>query len=409
MESETNAGRVRILFVDDEIKVLDGLRRMLFPMRKEWEMVFVPGAREALEALVLEPFEVIVTDMRMPGIDGAELLDEVVKLYPEMVRLVLSGQWDPGMSIRSAKTAHQYLTKPCSTQFLKATLDRIFALRRKLTGRSLKRLVSGMTTLPSLPSAYAKLLATLESPYKLAEQIGDVIASDIAMTAKVLQLANSAFFGIARRVSHPAEATRYLGVDTMKALVLTIGVFSPFRGSEPPSLPLAALQHHSLETARIAQSIAKFENAGKEIIEDSFLAGLVHDAGKLVLISKDPEMYEGVASLAQVEGLDLYEVEREAFGASHAEVGSYLLWLWGLPESVVQDVAFHHRPSEHLPQGPCAALFVHVADALTHEMAVGSRAAEALDESILCEAGYNDRLASWRSLAHNSLAARRTS
>ncbi len=294
MGSDQNDGRRRrILFVDDESKVLDGLRRTLFPMRKEWDMVFVQGGKDAIAALVLEPFDVIVTDMRMPGMDGAELLDEVVKTHPQTVRLVLSGQWEPDMSIRSAKTAHQYLNKPCSAQTLKATLDRIFALRGLLAGRSLKRLVSGMTTLPSLPTIYRKLVTTLESPEASAEQVGEVISTDIAMTAKVLQLANSAFFGISRRVSHPAEATRYLGVDTIKALVLTIGVFEQFHGAEPASLPLAKLQHHSLDTARIAHAIAKFEEAAKEMIKDPIQAGLMHDICKLILIHKDPQMKDG--------------------------------------------------------------------------------------------------------------------
>jgi putative nucleotidyltransferase with HDIG domain len=397
-------GRRRILFVDDEPKVLDGLRRMLSPMRKEWDMVFAPGAREALEMLVIEPFDVIVTDMRMPGMDGADLLDEVVKLYPEIVRLVLSGQWDQEMSIRSAKTAHQYLTKPCSAEMLKATLDRMFALRRLLTGRSLKRLVSGMTTLPSLPLIYSKLIETLESPDASISRIGDIIASDTAMTAKVLQLANSAFFGVSRQMSHPADATRYLGVDTIKALVLTIGVFSQFTGPMAEGMALAKFQRHSLDTARITRTLADSENFKKDMKDHAFLAALLHDIGKLILIQKDAEMFQSAMALASQEKLDFDSVEREVFGATHAEVGSYLLWLWGLPEPVTEAVAFHHHPQAHHSQPVGAVALVHVADALAHEFDQGPDDPKpALDESFFAAAGLSGRPAEWRELAREAV------
>jgi len=217
--------------------VLDGLRRMLHPMRKEWEMVFVGSARQAMEALALEPFEVIVTDMRMPGTDGAELLEQVVRVYPEIVRIVLSGQWDAEMSIRSAKNAHQYLLKPCGADTLKATLSRIFEMRRVLTGRSLKRLVSGLTMLPSLPGAHRKLIDSLASPESTHEEIAGIVTADIALTAKVMQLANSAFFGVPREVTSPAEAIRGLGIECGQGFHLGRGTPSPTSAPSDPGHP----------------------------------------------------------------------------------------------------------------------------------------------------------------------------
>ena len=398
-EDLSEPGRRRILFVDDESKVLDGLRRMLHPMRKEWDMVFVADAREALGALALDPFEVIVTDMRMPGMDGAELLDEVVKVYPEIVRLVLSGQWDQEMSIRSAKTAHQYLTKPCSAEMLKMTLDRIFALRRLLAGRRLKRLVSGMTTLPSLPGVYRRLIETLQSPVMSAAQIGEVIATDMAMTAKVLQLANSAYFGVSRRVSDPADATRFLGVDTIKALALTIGVFSQFKGPAQVNLTLDKVQRHCLDTARISRIIAKAEKVEKSMTDDALLAALVHDVGKLILITNDPAGYEDAMMLARREKLAIDPVEKEVFGAGHGEVGSYLLWLWGLPDAVTEAVAFHHHPADCPVRGMSAVALVHAADVLAYEIRPCADPEPPLDEEFLAAAGLAGRLAVWRELA----------
>jgi putative nucleotidyltransferase with HDIG domain len=401
-------GRRRILFVDDEVKVLDGLKRMLYPMRKEWDMAFAESAQEALEALALDPFEVIVTDMRMPGTDGTELLGQIMQLYPEIVRIVLSGQWEPEMSIRSAKTAHQYLTKPCSAEALKATLDRMFALRRMLAGRSLRRLVSGMTTLPSLPVAHQKLMAALATPHASIAQVEKIMGGDMAMTAKVLQLANSAFFGVSRQVINPADATRYLGVETIRALAVTIGVFAPFQGPEQAGRLLARVQRHCLETGRIVQIIAKIEQLEKKTTDTAFLAALLHDIGKLILISKDPEMYESAAALASTERLDMDPVEREMFGASHAEVGRYLLWLWGLPEPIVDTVAFHHCPAAYSTQGLSPVAVVHAADVLAHNLEPCSDPAPRLDESFLAAAGLSERMTEWREQAYQEVGAEET-
>jgi HD-like signal output (HDOD) protein len=187
-------------------------------------------------------------------------------------------------------------------------------------------------------------------------------------------------------------------VDTIKALVLTIGIFSQFSGPKPASLLLEKLQTHSLHAARIVQIIAKAERVDKKMADDAFLAGIMHDVGKLVLINKDPEMYEGALTLARTEKLDIDPVEREVFGASHAEVGCYLLWLWGLPQAVTEAVAFHHRPAECPATGMSAVALVHIADALAHEFEPGSDFVPQPDESFLAATGLSGRLAGWREL-----------
>lgn len=121
-----------ILFVDDEPKLLDGLRRLLFPYSGLWEMEFASSGTEALRILAASTFDVVIADMRMPGMNGAELLNQVAKLYPQMVRMILSGTWQQDLRIQAAMIAHQYLSKPCDPEVLKATLDRAFALRAVL-------------------------------------------------------------------------------------------------------------------------------------------------------------------------------------------------------------------------------------------------------------------------------------
>ncbi|MBV9849174.1 MAG: response regulator [Armatimonadetes bacterium] len=119
---------IRVLFVDDESHILSGLQRMLRPLRHEWAMTFAEGGPAALDALAGAEFDVIVTDMRMPGMSGAQLLAEVRRRHPRVARIVLSGQSDREHLQQLAQTPHEYLSKPCDTELLKETVRRLCGL-----------------------------------------------------------------------------------------------------------------------------------------------------------------------------------------------------------------------------------------------------------------------------------------
>jgi DNA-binding NtrC family response regulator len=196
----------RVLFVDDDQNVLDGLKRTLHAMRGEWQMAFSTSGPEALRKLDESAFDVIVTDMRMPGMSGAELLAEVVQRHPNVVRIVLSGTVEHDLVLRSATTAHQYLVKPCDAATLRSTLNAALRIRAMLASPKLRTIVSRMTSLPSLPSMYSKLVESLNNSEISSRELGEIIAQDVGMTAKILQLANSAFFGLYRYIASPSEA-----------------------------------------------------------------------------------------------------------------------------------------------------------------------------------------------------------
>jgi len=330
----------KILFVDDEPMVLNGLQRMLRPLRTQWEMTFVESGKKALEVLAATPFDVVVSDMRMPGMDGAQLLTEVKRLYPQIVRLILSGHSDKEMILRSVGPTHQYLAKPCDTETLKNTVARACALRDLLSDEPLKRLVSRMESLPSLPHLYAEIMNELQSPDSSIQKVGEIIAQDVGMTAKILQLVNSAFFGLRRHVSNPSQAASLLGLETVKALVLSSQVFSQFEEKTLTGLRLEALWSHSLAVGALARRICIQQSAPLKVTDDAFLAGLLHDAGKLVLAANVPEHYIQALTLASQRGLHPCDVERGVMGASHAEIGAYLLGLWGLPDPIVEALAY---------------------------------------------------------------------
>lgn len=352
---------INILFVDDEPNILDGLQRMLRSMRREWQMYFANNGFEALEMLKEKEIDVIVTDMKMPGMDGAKLLYEVRNLYPHTVRIILSGYSEKEMIMKSISTAHQYLAKPCDSEILKITVSRACALRDLLLDENLRRLVSKMRTVPSLPTLYGDLMAELNNEEPSMRNIADIVKKDIGMTVKVLQIVNSAFFGLRRNITNAHEALDFLGLETISSLTLGIGVFSQFENQKINSNLLTQLWEHSIKVGRLAQAIAKSENS--KTAHDAFTAGILHDIGEVVLAVNLPEQFQQAQLLVVNDGIPRSKAEKLVFDAAHPEVGAYLLGLWGLPNQVVEAIAFHHTPSGIEPYMFSPLTAVHVANA----------------------------------------------
>jgi len=374
---EEQREKPKILFVDDEPNVLEGFRRMLHSMRGVCEMAFAPSGKEDLDLMARNPFDVVITDMRMPGIDGAMLLEKIETLYPDCVRIIISGHSDPAFILKAVRTAHQYLAKPCNSEEIVRTVSASLALRGLLSQPLLRALVSKMGSLPSLPSLYREILEELQGPDPSPQKLGEVIAKDVGMTAKILQMVNSAFFGLFRKVTTATEAVRYLGIDTIKALVLSVHLFQEMRCRGFDEAWRTALWNHSLTTAHLSKKIATLETGDLGISNSAFTAGLLHDSGRLILATCLPEEYGRLLQGPAQSLSPLWLRERDALGASHQEVGAYLLGIWGLPDDIVGAVAVHHIPSTSIVQGgfsPLAA--VHIAEALLSEEEEGGNDSE---------------------------------
>lgn len=387
----------RILFVDDEANVLMGLRRLLHSYRHEWDMEFVNSGQEALETLASAPFDVIVTDMRMPGMDGAELLERVSKTYPHIIRIILSGHSQSEPIFRSIGPTHQFLSKPCEPEELKSIITRTSAIQDLLQNSTLKELVAQMRSLPSLPSLYLQIVEEMHSEEPSIRKAGDIISNDMAMSAKILQLVNSAFFGLRRRCTSPVDAAIYLGFETIKTLVLSIHIFSQFKGVGVPGFSMETLWDHSMTVGSFAKLIATSARAGKKVIEDSFTAGMLHDIGKLIFVSNLPEQYKDALEIARSKKIPLWQAETEMFTASHAEVGAYLMGLWGLPDFIIEAVAFHHHP-EKCPHDKFAPLTtVYLGNAFAHQRPGSDKSADemALDADYLTKLNVLDKVEGW--------------
>lgn len=352
---------INILFVDDEPNILDALQRMLRSMRREWQMFFARNGFDALEMLKEKKIDVIVSDMKMPGMDGAKLLHEVRTLYPNTVRIILSGYSEKEMIMKSITTAHQYLAKPCDSDILKLTVSRACALRDLLLDEKLRSLVSQMRTVPSLPTLYSDLVAELNNDEPSMRHIAEIVKKDIGMTVKVLQIVNSAFFGLRRNITNANEALDFLGLETIISLTLGIGVFSQFENQTVNTDLLTHLWEHSIKVGKMAQAIAESENT--KSANDAFTAGILHDIGEVVLAFNLPEKFREAQELITNENMTRQQAEKIVFEATHSEVGAYLLGLWGLPNQVVEAIAFHHSPSAIEPNMFSPLTAVHVANA----------------------------------------------
>jgi putative nucleotidyltransferase with HDIG domain len=398
-EPTTEAERKRVLFVDDDEYLLEGLRDALRPQRRRWTMTFVPGAAEAISVLEGQPQNVVVSDLRMPGVDGASLLARVRELDPNAVRIVLSGHADLELLARAAGVAHRLVAKPCDVDELVEMIDRSCALQELIARVESRRRAGGSSALPSVPRAYARLTALLSTGDATAADAAKIVEEDMALAAKVLQLANSAYFGRRQPVSRLRDAVAYLGLDALRALALSAAVFEAFKVDPPiPGFDLEGLQLHCTRVARLAHAIA----AEQGITHDVFAAGLLHDVGLLVLAAEDRDALGVILERATREGRPLYEVERELHLCSHAEIGAHVLALWGVPHTVTDAVANHHQPPRPGTELDGVEV-VYLANALIDELesAPGAKRASApqLDRDYAASPEIASHLSRWRELA----------
>jgi HD-like signal output (HDOD) protein len=370
----------RILFVDDEAALLDGLRARLRCLRSSWEMVFVESGSRAITEIEHRPFDVVISDVRMPGMDGTQLLNTVAERWPQTWRIVLSGCAEEEKIAGLLAVAHQHLSKPCDAAQLETAIVRCFPLHELLQEPRLRALVGRVRRLPTIPRVYSQLRAAMSCEDTSVAQIADIVGTDPIIAAKVLQIANSSFFRPARRIARLDQAINYLGLATVRNLVMSVEIFADWHGATIPGLDADTLQAKALQLAASARSLA----SGHAFADEAMLAGLLHNIGYRVLTKECPEELLGAASLASQRGLPLHVAEREVIGASYAEIGAYLLGIWGLPHAVVEAVAFQHGPRRlhHAQFNVVGAVAIAYAT-LNAEPTAASGAGESMNDQLL--------------------------
>ncbi|GAX60222.1 signal transduction protein [Candidatus Scalindua japonica] len=336
----------RILFVDNNSNTSREFKETLSSVCREWMVESVVNGNAAMNIMSDTQFDAVISDILIPGMDGVKLLDFVNDRYPDTVRIIHSTFTEPEIVLKSKNTVHQFLMKPCSVETMKNTIERTCILRDLLGNEILKKTIARIRTLPSLPVLYNLIVEEMHAPEPSLKKVGDLISQDISMSAKILQLVNSALFGLPQKITSPQQAVVYVGIETLKSLVLSFHVFSSLEDdADSCGFSLLKMWKHSLKTSRLAKDIARAEKSDRKAAEEAMIAGMLHDIGKLVLL-KLPVRYNEVMSLVETTGCSHSEAEYTVMKTSHAELGAYLLGLWGLSGSIVETVTFHHNPSK---------------------------------------------------------------
>jgi len=396
----------KILFVDDERNVLDSLRLCLRPMRAKWDMSFAQGGKEALELLAQVPHDVVVSDMRMPGMDGGQFLQAVLERFPESVRIVLSGYSEVQSSLKLAELAHQCLSKPCRPADIIQTVEKALSQRDMLNDANLRAVVGRLESLPSLPEVYTNLMEALLNENTTFKELADIVSRDVGMTATILRLVNTSFFGLSIRIKSIEHAVNLLGAETIRVLVLSTHLFSSI---DSPAFPLDSMRmlwEHSWRVACFAKAIAESEGLCQAEVDESFIAGMLHDVGKIVLATNLSREYLEVLSAVRDENRPVHELELEVLGTTHAAVGVYLMSLWGFTYPNLEAVGWHHAPDRQCCSVISPALAVHVANALDHDLVRihEDYAQRPLHGTGRDSSSFHERVEGWRSLCARFLA-----
>ena len=366
-------------------------------MEDIWDMEFAASGDEALQLISQKKFDAVVTDMRMPKMNGAQLLNQVMRKHPETIRIILSGYSDLSQVVDCVGLTHQFLEKPISLENLQNCLKRITSAKSRLPNEKLSGLIAGLTTLPSLPGLYLEIADALQDPNSSNDTIATIAAKDPALTSKLLQLSNSAFFGVSRKIFSVAEAVQILGVRVIQSLAMAAPLFSSFDRKKCPNFPIDQIWDHSIQTAALGRRISQVCLDDSHLAEQAFCAGILHDVGKIIIADNLSAEYSDVLTESVSTHAPLIEIERKHFQATHAEVGAYLLALWGLPVPLIESVACHHQPRRCNADVFCLAGVVHIANGLQHSQNPATAVSDSpLDQDYLRLIKLDEQFEVWR-------------
>ena len=391
---------IQVLFVDDDMSVLGDLRDMLSMAGAEWNIVLATSGEEALRFMEEQIFDVVVSDLRMPGMDGSELLAIVRDTHPTTMRILMSGNADSAYTQQLVPHAHQFLHKPCQPRLVRAVVERAWELGQRIADPELRKIVGTITDLPRPPHSIMRLNAILDSPDADVNSVTEVVSDDMALTVKLFQLVNSASYGLNRSISEVREAVAYLGMNTVRNMAVSVELFrNVSTASTVHSDYISHLHEHGSLVAGYARQLVLDRKQANE----AFVAGLLHDVGLLVVAAYLPDRFTAVREACGNGNFAIRDVEYELIGANHSDIGAYLLNLWGLPYAVVEAVARHHDAFDLSERKMDATHAVAIAEAIVDSSLPGTQVREASDEALnkkyLEELGLLERVAGLLALA----------
>jgi HD-like signal output (HDOD) protein len=383
----------RILFIDDEPALLDSLTRVMRPLKNEWE-IDVQKPSEALERLKHERYDVIVTDLRLPVLNGMPVVSQVMERQPDSIRVAFRPSEPANQQTQSLLGANQHvIARSADLENLRETVERISRMRDRLHDDNMRALISEIDGLPAVPAVCQELNRTLAQDDFSMRDVASVVEKDPALCAKILQLVNSPFFGLNRKLTQLHDAVSFLGTSMLKNLVASVTLWRTLEGIRPSAI--AQLQRVHARCQRVGGLARRMMAKERARAEEAFVSGLLHDIGVTMLIAYLPERYDRISAEMLNTGLSFYEVERSLYSLDHAEIGAHLLDAWGLPFQVLEAVAFHSSAPNlrHTRLEPADA--VYIAQALLDARDRSLELDECIDETYLEQLGVAGQFAEW--------------
>lgn len=382
---------IRVMFVDDDPLILSGLRRQCRRMRPSWQVWFAESGQEALSLLAKAPVDIVVSDMRMPGMNGAEVLEVVRQRWPSMHRVILSGQTDQSSLLEHVGVIHRFLQKPCDMGQIVQAIEQSLKLRLELKASRLGAYVSRIKSLPVMTSVYRELMIAIESDESSVDIISKIVAKDMGLSVKVLQLVNSAFYCLPKRVESVTDAVHRIGLSNLKSLALIAKLFETLESGDRRNSHIAHLWSASTDIGAKAEMYAKAHNQQASTCADARLAGMLSMIGRVIMIACLPDVMAYTVELSNSTDTSLAECERKAFGVPQHVVGAYSLGIWAFADSITDAVLHQHKPSSITTLDLThPAVYVHAARVSMKTTTLVDRIS--CDTAALARVGFNDSL-----------------
>lgn len=397
-----------ILFVDDNENVISGIQRQLRPYRNCWQLFFARTGEQALELMAEQSIDLIISEIMLPEMRGDELLAKIMEQHPATVRMIFSGYTSEESLQKALEYAHQYLTKPCTPENLHEAILQIFTIQTCINNPLIISELGDINQLPSLPKIYRELNAAIADENSTPRSIADIFSKDPGLSAKLLQLINSPYFGMNRIVSSLSEAINLIGIKRLNSLLLSAHLRAQFPASDAETaLYMEYIWQDAAKVSELARLIALSENQQEDRPDQAYLGGLLHNIGLLIFLSRRGNKLKTFLEQVKHTDIPIRQLETNIFGFTAPEAAAYLLSLWKIPPRIIEAILLQNSPNQTDYDGMNALTAVHAAACLIkHVSADFERLFNIqLDQAYLERLGKTDRIADWQRLANKVMAS----
>lgn len=389
----------RILIIDQDPEALENYRQSLAPKSSTWTIITVQSEDEGLAEAQESPPDIAVASLSLNNGQGLKTLTKIADLAPLVHPFIAAEEFEKPKLKAALQGGCHFLPRLCPPEQLLLEFQRCLAIESWLENPVVKELFSQRHAFESLPPIYLRIVQALNSPHSTVDSIAEIIRSDIALSSKILETANSSFYGLQSDIADIPQAVATLGLESIKTMALAIQLFDRGGHTAEHRALVEELWHHSQAVASAARRICLFETKNLQEAEKAYSAGLLHDIGKLVLLDTGGDLYIEAQRLAREQSIPAWRAEIATLGCDHAETGAYLLARWGLPQSLCETAALHHRPANSSSTGFSPLAAVHAANAIARKRKNPNHFDAKPSQEYLEEIGKAESWADWEAAA----------